>query len=389
MSTKDLSTSRTDAPLLNNENAFKLAVFGVNVSSGCSMTSAEGTVEVDWAETKRIARAADAAGLDAMVPVARWKGPGGAINFNDRSFEAFTWAAAVAAVTERLQVLATIQVPTAHPLRIAKEAATVDHISGGRFGLNVVAGWNEPELAMFGIPQRPHDERYDVAAEWVSIIKRLWSEDTFDYEGTYFRGTALHSSPQPVQAPGPLIMSAGASGKGLAFAAEHADVNFIQAPDLAGHAQKAEVVRQSAREFGREIAVMGMGYVVCADTEKEAQDYFDYYVNQRGDWEGAANMMGVAAANIEAMDMSTRAAMTSMVAGYTAQPLIGTPEQIVDKILGLSRAGLDGCTLSWVDYDEGIAQYQEQILPLLVEAGLRAEVKNSTSQGDVRAAVGL
>lgn len=91
VSTDDQTKASTDAPLLNSENAFKLAVFGANVSGGCAVTSAEGTIAVDWSETKRIAQAADAAGLDAMVPVARWKGPGGAVNFNDRSFETFTW----------------------------------------------------------------------------------------------------------------------------------------------------------------------------------------------------------------------------------------------------------------------------------------------------------
>lgn len=389
VSTDDRTKASTDAPLLNSENAFKLAVFGANVSGGCAVTSAEGTIAVDWSETKRIAQAADAAGLDAMVPVARWKGPGGAVNFNDRSFETFTWAAAVAAVTERLQVLATIHVPTAHPLRIAKEIATVDHISGGRFGLNIVAGWNEPEFAMFGVPQLPHDERYAVAAEWVSVIKRLWNEDIFDYEGKYFCGKGVHCSPRPVQSPGPLIMSAGASGAGLAFAAEHANINFIMAEDIAAHAAKADMARRTARdEYNREIAVMGMGYVVCADTEKDAEAYFDYYVNQKGDWEGAAKMMGVAATNVEAMDMSTKSALTSMVAGYAAQPLVGTPEQIADGILQMSRAGLNGCTLSWVNYEEGIAQYREQILPLLIQAGLRSEIV-TTADADLTERVAL
>jgi alkanesulfonate monooxygenase SsuD/methylene tetrahydromethanopterin reductase-like flavin-dependent oxidoreductase (luciferase family) len=83
-------------------------------------------------------------------------------------------------------------------------------------------------------------------------------------------------------------------------------------------------------------------------------------------------MLSIAERNVEAIDMTTRAVMESLIAGYTAMPLVGTPEQIVDGMLAMSKVGLDGCTLSWVDYELGISQYAEQIHPLLVEAGLRA-----------------
>jgi len=375
----DGTKAQSTAPLLNEENRFKLAVFGLNVSGGCAMTSAEGTIQVNWPETHRLAKAADQAGLDAIVPVARWKGPGGATNFNDRSFETFTWAAAVAAVTERIQILATVHVPTAHPVRIAKEAATVDHISGGRFALNIVAGWNDPEFKMFGVTQRPHDERYSVAAEWATIIRRLWSEDTFDFDGAYFNGVGLHSSPKPIQTPGPLVMSAGASPAGQAFAAEHAEISFIQARDLESHRPMAEAVRKHARdEFGRQISVMGMGYVACADTEREAKRFVEYYVDELGDWEGVAKMLGSAGDVQLIKDGGMKQMARSMIAGYTALPLVGTPEQIVDKLLAMKDVGLDGCTLSWVNYEQGIAQYREQILPLLVQAGLRTDVNRRT-----------
>lgn len=372
----DQSRDRGSAPLLNDENAFKLAVFGTNVSHGCSMTTVDGTIKVDWAESRRIALAADAAGIDALVPVARWKGAGGLTNFNDRSFETFTWAAAVAAVTDRIQPMATIHVPTAHPIRVAKEAATVDHISGGRFALNIVAGWNGPEFDMFGIESLPHDERYAVASEWAEVVHRLWAEDTFDFDGKYFHGTAMHSSPRPVQAPGPLIMSAGASPAGQAFAASVAEINFIQGVDLEAHRRMAAHVRETARaHHGREISVMGMGYVVCAETEKEAWRIRDHYVKDKGDWECAAAMTNTAATSQVQIAEDARAMVESMIAGYTALPLVGTPEQIVDGMLAMSRAGLDGCTLSWVNYEEGIAQYAEQLHPLLVEAGLRAPLQ--------------
>jgi len=171
-----------------NQNKLKLAVFGANVSHGCSMTFVDGTIKVDWGESVRIARAAEQAGFDAMIPVARWKGLGGDINFNHRCFETYTWAAGLAAATTKIFVFATSHVPTVHPVLAAKQAVTIDHISGGRFGLNVVAGWNAPEIGMFGTPQREHDERYRYSDEWLTLMKRLWTESgAFEFAGEYFQ----------------------------------------------------------------------------------------------------------------------------------------------------------------------------------------------------------
>ena len=171
-------------PLKRSRHKLKLGVFGLNVSSGCSMTERPDTLRVEWDESVKIAQLAEQAGIEAVIPVARWKGMGGKVNFNHRNFETFTWAAGLAAKTEEIGVFATFHVPTVHPVRAAKEVATIDHISGGRFGLNIVAGWNEREIAMFGVPQKEHDVRYDVADDWISLCKELWTiEGEFDYAG--------------------------------------------------------------------------------------------------------------------------------------------------------------------------------------------------------------
>ena len=220
-------------PLLTSPNKLKLAVFGLNVSSGCSMTDMPDTLKITWDESLSVARSAERAGIEAIIPVARWKGMGGSVNFNHRNFETFTWAAGLSAATERISIFATFHVPTVHPVRAAKEVATIDHISGGRFGLNIVAGWNEREIAMFGVDQREHDVRYGVADEWISLCKELWTrEGEFDFDGEFFKSPGLYSEPKPLQSPHPLLMSAGNSEAGQRFAAKHTDLNFVVAPNI-------------------------------------------------------------------------------------------------------------------------------------------------------------
>lgn len=365
---------RTGNPILSSRNRLKLGVFGLNVSNGCSMIDDPATLDVTWEESKRIAQTVDRLGIEAIIPVARWKGMGGKVNFNHRNFETFTWAAGLAAVTDYSAIFATFHVPTVHPVRAAKEVATIDHISGGRFGLNIVAGWNYKEIAMFGLDQREHDDRYDYSDDWIEMCKALWTrEEPFDYDGPYLQSPQVYSQPKPVQRPWPALMSAGNSARGQEFAARHTDVNFVVAQDIAQAGKIAATGRTLAREkFGRKMQVFGQAYVVCRETEREARDFIREAVEKRGDWEGVRNLLDVLIPNSKsALGEGWEAMAANLIAGYGAIPLVGTKEQVVEGMLRFADAGLDGITLSWIDYDAGLAQFGEEILPLMRQAGLR------------------
>ena len=361
-------------PVRSSSNRLKLGVFAVNVSGGASMTDMPNTIKVEWDESVAIARAAEQAGIEAIIPVARWKGMGGSTNFNHRNFETLTWAAGLAAATERIGVFATVHLPTIHPVRAAKEVATIDHISGGRFSLNMVAGWNENEIAMFGVEQRPHDDRYEMADDWISLCKALWSHDEpFDWDGPFFTSPGAYSSPQPIQRPAPVLMSAGNSERGQHFAAKHTDLNFVVAPDIDTAGGIAASVKRLARdEYGRDIQVFGQAYIVCRDTEQEAQRFRDMYVDERGDWAGVRNLLDVLIPNSQsALGDGWNQLAANLIAGYGAIPLVGTPEQVVDGMRRFADAGLDGITITWVDYLDGLAQFDQVLRPMLVEAGVR------------------
>ena len=187
MTTADIDDPRRAYNPLFNDNKLKLGTFGTNVSHGCAITTIDGVFETTWPNTLKLAQMCDDAGFESIIPVARWRGFGGETNFNGGSFETYTWAAGLGATTSRAAVLATSHVPTVHPLVAAKQVSTIDHITQGRFALNIVCGWFEPELQMFGAPLMDHEARYEYAEEWLAIMKRLWTEeDEFDFDGKYF-----------------------------------------------------------------------------------------------------------------------------------------------------------------------------------------------------------
>lgn len=370
-----MSTSRQPArtvnPIFSSPNPLKLAVFAANCSHGSTMSDVPGVIKAEWSESVAIAQAAESCGIEAMVPVARWKGMGGTTDFNHRNFDTFSWAAGLAAVTEKIGIFSTTHIPTVHPVRAAKACATIDHISGGRFSLNIVAGWNEKEIGMFGVDQLPHDERYDVADEWISLAKQLWDrEGEFDWDGKYFPSPGAYSEPKPVQRPGPVLMSAGNSTRGMRFAAEHCDLNFVAAGDVESAGTVAAKVKAYARdEFDRDISVFSQAYIICREDEDEAHRVYDEITRVKGDAAGVRNLLDILVPNSSSADWEALA--PRLIGGYGSIPLVGTPDQVVQGMADFVDAGLDGVTISWPDYTEGLDQFRDVLLPRLIEAKVR------------------
>ena len=373
---KKLDALRRETSPLFNDRKIKLGTFSSNLSGGCAISTIDGVLEVTWPNTLALARLADAMEFEALVPVGRWRGFGGSTNFNGAGFECFSWAAGIGAQTRYSGIFATSHVPTVHPIMAAKQAATIDHITGGRFALNIVTGWHRPEIEMFGAPLIEHDARYDMAAEWLGIIKRLWTEDDeFDFVGRYYQVKGACLAPKPVQRPYPVIMNAGGSEKGRHFAARHCDVAFVlfNPGDLEGAKAHISAYRKLAREeYGRDIQIWAASYVVQRETEREAREFYDYYVHEKGDWVAVENLVETMGLNAQTLPPDSAQAMKEhFIAGWGGYPLVGSNEQIVDGLAKLVEIGLDGTVMSWPRYEEGMRQFQRVTIPALRQAGLR------------------
>ncbi len=356
----------------------KLGTFQTNLDSGCVMSDLDGRLDITWPNTVKLAKLADEMEFEALVPVARWQGFGGATNPQGAGFESYTWAAGIAASTHKAGVLSTSHVMLNHPLMAAKQGAVIDHISNGRFTLNIVCGWNGPEMEMFGLPLQGHDERYDCAEEWITIVKRLWSEDeTFDFQGKFYNIKKGYLQPKPLQSAHPAIMNAGGSERGRHFATKNCDLVFtgLRTFDFDVNAAHIKAYHRMAREeYGREVRAWGLAVIVQGETEKEARDFYNYFVHAKGDWQAGMNVVNTMAAEINERDYppERRKAMAeSFVAGWGGFPLVGTREQIVDGLSMMSRLGLDGVLLSWPRFEQGMREFRDVTLPLLKQAGLR------------------
>jgi dimethylsulfone monooxygenase len=367
-----------DRTAMYNANALKIGLFGANCSSGRSATKVPERWSGSWPDCLRLARIADEAGIDFMLPIARWKGYGGDTDFHGATLETITWAAGLLAATARMTVFCTVHAPLFHPLIAAKALVTADHIGEGRLGVNLVVGWNEGEFEMFGVAQREHDMRYDFAQEWLGVVKRAWTEvGDFDVEGRSLTLTKVRAFPKPFGATRPIIMNAGSSPTGQAFALRNCDAFFTATAgsrtSLEENARRVKEIKGTARELGRDIDVYTVGQVVCRPSQREAENYYRHAIIDNADWHAIEHMLKMRNITPERFSPNEYAAKRKYFAGNAigGYPFVGTPDKIAEELAGISNAGLRGIAVSFVDYLGELPYFCEEVLPRLRHLGVR------------------
>ncbi len=361
-----------------NANALKIGLFGANCSSGRSATKVPERWSGSWPDCLRLTRMAEARGIDFMLPIARWKGYGGDTDFHGATLETITWAAGLLAATSRMTVFGTVHAPLFHPLIAAKALVTADHIGEGRLGVNLVVGWNEGEFEMFGVAQREHDTRYDFAQEWLDAVKRAWTEtDDFDVEGRFLTLRKVRAFPKPFGATRPIIMNAGSSPTGQAFALRNCDAFFTATAgsrtSLEANARRVEEIKNRARAFGRDIEVYTVGQMVCRASQREAEDYYRHAIIDNADWGAVERMMAMRDITPQNLSPDEYAAKRRYFAGNAigGYPFVGTPDKVAQELAGLGNAGLRGIAVSFVDYLGELPYFCAEVLPRLADLGVR------------------
>lgn len=356
------------------QHKLALGTFGTNLSGAISATTVAENWSGSWEDNVALAKLADEAGLDFMMPVGRWRGYGGSTDHNSNSFETLTWAAGLLAATRRIRVFGTVHVSLFHPVLAAKQMATVDHIGNGRFGLNIVCGWYEDEFRMFGLTAgETADVRYDEGDEWLDIITRIWNEEApFDYNGRFFQLTGVKGDPKPVQRPRPPVLNAGQSTRGRRFAVQHADTLFFGVSDVQTAAGELKKLKADLSATGRNVGVYTNSFIVCRPTRREAEEYYHWYAVENADKGSVEKMLhGRGYLNrglpLEAVDRMRK----RLAGGNGGYPFIGTPDEVVAEMQKVSAIGIDGLALGFVNGIKYLPYIRDEVLPRMERAGLR------------------
>jgi FMNH2-dependent dimethyl sulfone monooxygenase len=322
-------------------------------------------MEASWSYVKRLAQRSEEIGFDLSL-IAE-------LNLNDikgvgaPSLDAWSTSAALAAVTERLELMIAVR-PTFHsPALLAKQAANIDHISNGRLSLNVVSSWWEQEARMYGVHFEKHDDRYARTAEWLDVVNGVWSESSFSFAGKYYSVENTVLEPKPVRKPRPTLYAGGESDAAKNLIAQKCDAYVMHGDSPDYVAAKIADMRERRERFGLAPMQFGVaGYAIVRETEAEAKRELERITDVKQNASGFANyqqwLNGTQLEqrmSIEEYSVSNRGLRSG---------LVGTPNQVQDRLGEFERAGADLVLLQFSPQLEEMERFGESVISALVPA---------------------
>ncbi len=322
-------------------------------------------MQADWTYVSRLAKRSEEIGFDLSL-IAE-------LNLNDikgvgaPSLDAWSTSAALAAITERLELMVAVR-PTFHaPALLAKQAANIDQISNGRLSLNVVSSWWEQEARMYGVNFEKHDDRYARTSEWLDVLNGVWTEPKFNYSGKYYSVDNTVLEPKPVKKPRPTLYAGGESEAAKNLIAQKCDAYVMHGDSPEYVAAKIADMRERRERFGLPPMQFGVaGYAIVRETEAAAKRELERITDVKQNASGFANYQQwingtqlEQRMSIEEYSVSNRGLRSG---------LVGTPAQVQDQLGRFERAGVDLILLQFSPQYEEMERFGESVISELVQA---------------------
>jgi len=331
-----------------------LPVFG-----GWLRNVADEGMEATWRYVKRLAQRSEEIGFDLTL-IAE-------LNLNDikgveaPSLDAWSTAAGLAAVTEKIELMVAVR-PTFHlPALLAKQAANIDHISNGRLTLNVVSSWWADEARQYGVAFEQHDDRYSRTSEWLDVLDGVWKQDHFSFSGKYYRLENNILEPKPVAKPRPTLYAGGESPAAKELIAEKCDAYLMHGDPPERVAEKIAEMRNRREKHALPPLKFGVaGYAIVRETEQEAQDELRRITDVRQSAAGYANYQQWLAGTQLEQQVSLHDYSVSNRGLRSG--LVGTPEQVAEKLAAFEAAGVDLVLLQLSPQLEEMERFGEAVI---------------------------
>jgi len=343
-----------------------LGIFMPMANGGWILSSNAPPLDGSYDYNLAAARLADEIGLDFIMAMAKYRGYGGETEHWRYTLDSPMMMAALAQATSRVKVWATVHTLLQNPAVTAKMIATLDQISHGRAGLNVVTGAYKGEFAQMGAwPEGvDHDERYVLATEWIQAIKALWVENSVTQQGKYFSLEDCMSDPKPKTPP--FLVCAGTSKAGVRFTAQEMDALFLSGGDVAQLAKASADAKAGAADLGETIRTYSMMTVLFGETDEAAAATAEHF--RAGLDEQALYGMMRAYGFLDAEIGKENAFVEKARSTFMTPHVMGTPDTVIARLSEIfEKTSLDGLMLIFPDYLTALPIFGEKVLPVLRE----------------------
>ncbi|MGA9770874.1 MAG: LLM class flavin-dependent oxidoreductase [Blastocatellia bacterium] len=318
-------------------------------------------MEATFDYNKRLAVRAEKIGYDITLLAE--------LNLNDIKgatapvMECWTTAAALASVTEKLELMNAIRPGFRLPAITAKMAANIDQISNGRFSLNIVSAWWEQEMREYGGQWVAHDERYERTREFIEVMDGMWSKDEFSYEGSYYKVDKAHLEPKPVRKPRPTLYAGGESEDAKQMISRYCDGYLMHGDPAENVRPKVEDMEGRRRALGLPSMTYGIAaYAICRESDAEVKKEIDRITDVK-DTAGYFGFKDFTTQSKLERELSLRDYSVSNRGLRTG--LTGTPEQIAERIMQLREAGVEMLLMQMSPMQEEMERFAEEVIPLV------------------------
>ena len=347
----------------------------VGPSSFQLVSDASQRIEVTWEYNKRLGLLLEDLGLEVFFQAQRGGAGFGSKRFWSHSLDSFNVGAALAALTSKIRIMSTVQTAYFHPAQVARQAATISQIAGPRWMLNLVSGWVKPDFDMLDIPFDDHAKRYRRTEEFVTVMKKFWTEDNFDYDGEFYRIRQGYCEPKPSEIP--CLVNAGGSPVAKDFVAKHCDWYFVGSADPEQSRKDIAEVKEKAKEFNREVKFITYIFTLCRESTSQCEEEMEEVLSLRDNEAAQGIVEGLSGQTIGTFAQNFREGATvdeileGVVVGVGSAKHIGTPKQVADQLAVLQEVGFDAVTTAFRHCEEELIQYGENVVPLLENMGVR------------------
>jgi len=318
-------------------------------------------MEATFNYNKRLAQRAEQIGFDISLLAE--------LNLNDIKganapvLECWTTAAAIASVTEKVELMNAIRPGFRLPAVVAKMSANIDHISNGRFSLNIVSAWWEQEMREYGGAWVAHDQRYERTREFIEVMCGMWTEEEFSYEGRYYKAEKAHLEPKPLRKPWPTLYAGGESEDAKRMISRYCDGYLMHGDPPDNVRPKIEEMERRRSELGRGSMVYGIAaYVICRNSDAEVKKEIDRICDVK-DTAGYFGFKDFTTQSQLERELSLRDYSVSNRGLRTG--LTGTPEQIAERIIEFRTAGVEIFLMQMSPMREEMERFAEEVMPLV------------------------
>ncbi|MDQ1126491.1 FMNH2-dependent dimethyl sulfone monooxygenase [Microbacterium sp. LKL04] len=355
----------------SSHEPLKFAYWVPNVSGGLVVSNIEQRTSWDYDYNVKLAQTAERVGFEYALSQVRYLSSYGAA----QQHESTSISLALLLATEKLKVIAAVHPGLWEPAVLAKFILTADQFSKGRAAVNVVSGWFKDEYTKLGLPWLEHDERYRRSAEFIEVLRKLWTEENVQFHGDFYRVNDFTLRPGPYPVPGrphPDIFQGGNSTAARFNGGAHADWYFSNGKDFDGFTEQYDDVTRVAAEHGRTVRFGLNGFAIVRDTEAEAREQLREIIAQAdpASVEGfRKSVQQAGASTADRKGMWADSSFEDLVQyndGFRTQ-LFGPPEQVAERIIAYKKRGVDLFLLGFLHFQEELEAFGEKVIPIVRE----------------------